>query len=125
MASSPFSRLAAKRLIPALTRPTSATPAALSSKFKYNALRSISTAGSLKAAAEYQKTTITEDAKTSGAYEYGFASTMKPRELTSGCLVSLMGGCGGVRGSIEWKIYLQAWMSTLIIPGGYRCVVGK
>ncbi|KAF8456311.1 NADH-ubiquinone oxidoreductase [Terfezia claveryi] len=82
MASVPFVRLAAKRL---LLRPIRAPGLRFNG---FNGCRAISTAvaGGLKAAAEYQKTTLTEDIKSAGAYEYGFASTMKPKELTSGFL---------------------------------------
>jgi len=80
MASVRFARLAAKRL---LLRPTTAPRLGFNG---FNGRRAISTteAGGLKTAAEYQKTTLTEDIKSAGAYEYGFASTMKPKELTSG-----------------------------------------
>jgi len=80
MASVPFARLAAKRL---LLRPTPVPGLRFNG---FNGCRAISTAGTggVKAAAEYQKTTLTENIKSAGAYEYGFASTMKPKELTSG-----------------------------------------
>ena len=82
MASAPFARLAAKRLP---LRPTIAPRLWFNG---FNGRRAMGTAGTggLKAAAEYQKTTLTEDIKSAGAYEYGFASTMKPKELTSGFL---------------------------------------
>lgn len=81
MACTPFARLAAKRLLPTLARPTSARP------LRFNASqfqRSLGTTGVRAAAAEYQKTSLTEDVKEALGYEYGFASTMKPKELTSG-----------------------------------------
>ena len=88
MACSAFAKLTAKRLLPpslssrALSKP-------YSFRFKINpiAIRLLSTSGNLNAAAEYQRTLITEDPQFKEAYEYGFASAMKPKQLHSGFLL--------------------------------------
>ena len=80
-----FARLTAKRLLP----PTLSSRALPNLRFRISpiVIRLLSTSGSFNAATEYQRTLITEDPRFKEAYEYGFASAMRPKQLHSGFLL--------------------------------------